>query len=226
MKKLLLTLPTFLFSSICFSQSLPSDSTILLTIFGTVNEGGKSTTVLKPEELLGEFSEDSLLSYGVTFKENIFFDNQEITFVIIQAEDSMLHGHIFGFTNTYYIKKNNSKFDIIYKLEAKEPEPIGDNPEPNIIKIGKSKSALVTTFQSSGNRHVQRDLSFSLIMFKGIVHLLNVNMDYSNEAWINVDEIAQNDACPINSKHSTFKIIETDNEWYDIQIITTKDTFG
>lgn len=152
-------------------------------------------------------------------------NEQEILIVICDATCFMLHGHIFGFRNKYFIKRNSNDFIVVKRYEVEEPNPIGDTPEMQIIWIGKSKSALISPFNSTGNQHYERNITFSLITFEGFKELINIPMDYSNEAWIDTN-IPEQEDCKIRSHMSTFKVIESDKEWFDINVDKTIDKYS
>jgi hypothetical protein len=98
-------------------------------------------------------------------------------------------------------------------MENDEPIAIGDNPGMEIVRIGKTKSALKSQFSSTGNHHYDRNITFSLITLEGLKDLINIQMDYSTQAW----DILHKD-CNIRSYESTYQIIESDKEWFDIKI--------
>lgn len=208
------------------SNNLPSDSLILTTILGRVDEGGIRSTISHPDEELVDYSSDSILVFKVSYKESILIDQKEVVFVMIRAVDRMLQGHFFGFINTYYLEASDSTYRIIYKSETKEPEPIGDDTEPEIIQIGKSKFAIKSTFESSGNHHIERSINFHEITSNGLINLLRLEMDYSNEAWIDEEQLSDSTACPIRITSSTYQTIRSDKIYYDIQTTTTTQNFN
>jgi hypothetical protein len=224
MKILLLIITVFLFIGRIFGQEIPNDSILLKTIFGQVDNNGRTATVEKPDEFKDDLWGDSL-KYKVVFKQYAFVDGQELLIVVCDATCFMLHGHIFGFRNKYFINRRPNDFIIIKKNEVDEPNPIGDTPDVQIVKIGKTKSALISSFSSTGNHHYERDITFKLITFDGFKDLINIQMDYSNEAWID-SKIPEQEKCMIRSYMSTFQIIESDKEWFDIKIEKIIDKYS
>jgi hypothetical protein len=224
MKILLSIITIFFFNGILFAQEMPNDSILLKTIFERVDNNGRTATIEKPDEFKDEVWGDSL-KYKIVFKQDAFVEGQKLLIVVCDATCFMLHGHVFGFRNNYFLKRNPNGFTLIKKFETEEPYPIGDNPNTQIVRIGKTSSALISAFSSTGNHHYERDITFSLITFEGYKELINIQMDYSNEAWID-SNIQEQEDCMIKSYMSTFEIVDSEKEWFDIRIEKTIENYS
>ena len=172
MRKYLNTTLVLLISNLAFGQSIVSDSVLLRIIYGKVDNDGKTSTI---EYLNNEFKQnkdDKLSFIGTGFSKNSFkiifkgyfvLNNSNALYVICQAPSSFMQGHQFGFTESYYLKKQSGIWKVLQRNIDKEPNPIGDDQEIKVEKIGIDKSALFSTFSSTGNHHLQRSISISHI---------------------------------------------------------------
>ena len=224
MKFSLLIFSFIIFINHILGQTVPNDSLLLKTIYGYVDFNGETTTIEKPDEFKGGVWGDSL-KFRIVFKEYIVLEGQELLLVISEAECFKSTGHYFGYRNKYFIKKNKTIFEIVKKFEIDEPWPIGDEPGIQVVRIGKTKCALKSQFSSTGNQHYERVITFSLITLDGFKDLINIQMDYSNEAWV-IDEILENETCPNYSYMSSYQIINSDKSWFDINIEKVTYTYS
>ena len=223
MRKYLNTTLVLLISNLAFGQSIVSDSVLLRIIYGKVDNDGKTSTI---EYLNNEFKQnkDDKLSFKIIFKGYFVLNNSNALYVICQAPSSFMQGHQFGFTESYYLKKQSGIWKVLQRNIDKEPNPIGDDQEIKVEKIGIDKSALFSTFSSTGNHHLQRSISISHISNSGLKYIGEIDLDYSNEAWIDLNADSSSE-CKAFGYQSDYKIIESSKEWFDIKVIKRSKTF-
>jgi hypothetical protein len=199
-----------------YALELPTDSAILKTIFGKYDKGGKTFTRGKTEEEKEhEFYLDKI-KYHVSYKINVTVNNRNLLLVIADAIIMYQHGHSWGYRNYYYLENSNDSLKLIKSIVDGEETLIGDLDDFEILEIGKNKKALRSTFSSSGNWHYELAYSFYHVSLDEISFLFGFEMEYSNEAW----NLAKSEDAPCfaESRKSTYEIIKSNKEWYDVKV--------
>lgn len=215
----------YFITNITNAQTFPQDSLILKLIYKTVDKGGLTSTVDYPDPGYKMNEEDSL-TFKVVYKNYIFINNIKKLYVATRADAFYSQGHQFGFDDYFYLDTINNTWRVSKSFRDSEPQPIGDSEEINIVNIGKSKSAIISTFLSTGNHHYERDMSISLITTNGLKGIGHIDLDYSNEVWIDKEDISNKEECLIESYTSDFKIIESSKEWFDIIVTKSKTVYS
>jgi len=199
----------------------------LASVFGYVDADKISTTKEYAKEEYRKRYEGKLI-YKVIFKRFTNIENQNVLVVVCRAVCCYMHGHAFGLTNTYFLKHDANKWKIVYANIESEDDiaPIGDDNKIELVKIGDSKTALIYPFLSTGNNHLERSITISLLTLNNIAEIGTIDLDYSNEAWIDVETVAKTDSCMIKSYESTYQIIKSEKNWYDIKVLRLINGYG
>jgi len=213
----------FIFNT-SFSQEIPDDRALLKILYGKVDKGGKSSTIEYENKDFKQSPNDSL-TFSVIFKEYFNLNNSKTLYVICQAKSFYLQGHQFGFTQRFYLRIESNKWKIINKYVDDEPVPIGDDNEIKLITIGKNKSALISTFLSTGNQHVERSIFISYLSDAGLKSIGEIDLDYSNEAWVDFESAQDSIECDAFGYESKYEIIESSKEWFDIKVTKRIKTY-
>ena len=211
--------------SVKAQDAVPHDLVILKAIYEGNADVDNALSLASSQDETSFYTDDSV-KYSVKFKRYIFVENQKILLVACQAVSAYQHGHQTGFTNFYYLKYKNKKWHVLKTNSFEIVEPIGDAWQADIAHIGKNKSALITTFSSTGNRHYERSVSIFLITSEGLVSMGNIALDYSNEGWIDTEDVATSDECPVESYESTYEIVSSKKDWYDIKVRKSTKTYA
>ena len=135
--------------------------------------------------------------------------------MITQAAFGSQHGHQFGNTGIYYFKTDEDSLILSDSIIA-NTQPIGDQPEFKIINIGVRNKALLWTFESTGNRHYEKTITFHHLQPGELTYLFSVESDYTN--------LASNPAespeapCEAYSSIETYSIRSSDADWFDVVV--------
>jgi hypothetical protein len=206
----------FIFSFIdSFGQVLPSDSLILRSIYGKSDIYGLEYGN-KFKENGTRFSNKPNIVFRIVFKEIVNLDNKEIILTIIEGKSSRLHGHQFGFRNYYFLTLSDNVIEIADSITSFEEIPLGDNSAFEITDIGKDKKVLITTYQSTGNSHFEKNQEFHLLQLGKLEFLLAINSEYDNSAWKTINQ--ETDDCNAQKHQESFEIVRDDSEWYRINV--------
>lgn len=204
-----------------YAQKIPADSIILKLIYGSYDLGGKSfTRKHKADEPVHEYYKD--ITYSVKLKENINLDSQNVLFIVCQAPVFYQHYHTFFLIDYYFFKQEKGKWELSSSIKGKFENALIDIENFSTAEIGKNKTALIKTFSSAGNGSDSKSITVDLIKASGISNLCSIDLDYSNEAWVDKESGSKDEDCPIISYESKYKILRNDSEWYNI--IVTKNT--
>jgi hypothetical protein len=224
-------LTLFLFSLfLCirsYGQTIPSDSLLLATVFGYVDTN-KTTTTKQYDNAEYRDRYNGKLTYSIIFKKISKIENEHVLVVVCRATCCYMHGHAFGLTNTYLLKHDVNKWNIVYaNIESEDNiAPVGDDNKVELVKIGNSKTALIYPFLSTGNNHLERNITIYLLRMNNIIEISTIDLDYSNEAWIDAEAVAETDSCMIKSYESNYQIIKSEKNWYDIKVLRLVNGYG
>jgi hypothetical protein len=204
------------------AQSIPDDAWLLKRIYGKVDKTNKTFT--RPfREGEGDHSYRDSVNYSIAFKEETDFGNQKLWVIIVEAPNSSQHGHLLGYRNLYFFKKASSGFELVDSLVTESEQALGDISDYIIIDIGKGKKALVSTFQSTGNHHLEITKTVCYLEKGALTYLFTIYSEYDNSAW----KIPQNetDSCEAEKYTEAFEVIKSDKSWYDVKITHTEYKF-
>ena len=219
----LLSVITFCLLAIkAFSQSVPDDAWLLKRIYGKVDKNEK--TFARPfREGEGDHSYHKNVTYSVVFKQETDLENQKIWVVIVEAPNSNQHGHSLGYMDLYFFKNTSKGFVLIDSLVSESEEPLGDISDYSIIDIGKGKKALISTFQSTGNHHLENTKTVCHLGIGTLTYLFTIDTEYDNSAW----KIPQNetDDCEAEKYTETFEVVKSEKRWFDVKVTHTDFQF-
>jgi hypothetical protein len=199
-----------------FAQELPADSIILKKVFGQTDKGG--ITYRRPfykERGEGISTYEESIVWRIVFKEIVNFQNQNLIFTIIEAEDLTQHGNQFGYRNMYFLKQRNKKIELIDSIIPEDEIWLGDNSTYKIADIGTNKKALIIQFGSTGNHHFEGSKSINFLEIGNITYLISTSI-YDNS--ISKTLVSEKEDCGAKSYNEEFEIIKSDKEWFDIKI--------
>lgn len=198
-----------------YSQNLPTDRLIIKKIYGKVDKSDNSFT--RPfKEGEGNFFIYDSVTYEIAYKTIVNLKNKDILLVITKAITTGLHGHRWGYEDFYFFEQKNGDFKLIDSIVSESDNPIGDLNDYSIIEIGKNKKALITTFQSTGNGHLESGKGFYLLNIGELIQVFGLNMEYDNSAWKIPEN--ENDDCEAKRYTNDFEILKSDKDWYDIKV--------
>ncbi|MCB0478662.1 MAG: hypothetical protein KDC84_10885 [Crocinitomicaceae bacterium] len=210
----------FVIILLCFfpelwGQHTISDSLLLAKIFGSTDPDGQTFTCIdcKDESM---YSYQDEVVFKIVFKSEIVLDEEALLLVIAEAPYGTQHGHQFGYQHLYFFKRQDKDWSIVDSIVMEDLTPIGDQSEFSIVDIGKNKKALISTFQSTGNHHLETTLSIDLIERSKLTFLFSINAEYSNLAFM--EPVSVGEDCPGESYEETYEIIPSDSEWYEIRV--------
>lgn len=217
MKNLFVAILLFLIH-LSFSQDIPTDSSIQ----SILKEHCKTNDI---DVYCSNMYDDRKIDFifPILFKDTATLGKQKYLIVISSIENGSMHGHTFGCKNYFFLRNNASTWSVKNQIIETEPQPILDQVEYDIIKIGKEKVALKSVFQSTGNQHYERNMSLSELNSCGLKHIFYLTLEYNNLAW-KLPPTSENE-CNASKIIKTFNIIPSDKEWYDINIIIEKYTY-
>ncbi len=164
------------------------------------------------------------MRYAVVYKKEVKIGGKSYLLNIAEARNSNLHGHQLGFTDFCFLKKNGTKWETASLIVSKEEMPVGDIREYDVVEIGLNKQALVSTFQSTGNNHFERNITLSSLTLSAMPFLLQVDLEYSNEGFI-----AEGDTtveCEIRESSCEYEILKSAKEWFDVKVHKTVYTYN
>ncbi len=207
-----LLLLSFFICAYSQAQILPSDSLILSKIYGKVDSGKNSySRAFRGYE--GDFTYKKCISYSVVFKQNVELDSGRVLLVIIEAPNSTQTGHQFGYRDFYFFDQTLSCIDSVL---SDSEIPIGDNTAFEIIDIGLHKKALVSNFQSTGNRHFEHTKYLQSLEIGSVTDLFWVDIEYDNSAWEAPED--EHEQCIAQTNENSYEIIKSTKEWFDIKV--------
>jgi hypothetical protein len=142
--------------------------------------------------------------------------NQNLLLCIIEAPVFDQHGHRWGYRNLFFLKEEKNELHQVAAIRDEEDQLIGDQPEYDIVEIGKNNVALVSTFLSAGNRHLEKSKTLFLLDLGKLTPLITIDLEYDNSTWNTPQD--ENSSCEAYSYKCDFKVLKTDKNWYDIQV--------
>jgi hypothetical protein len=222
MKHIILSILTIFGFFYSFCQKIPSNEIILSKIYGSTDIGRDTYTCKYLGDEVNYSNQDSI-TYSIVYKNYINLKSQKLILAIIKAPYGYQHGHQLGYQNIYFLKFSKGKITLIDSIISDGIEPIGESSEIDIIDIGKNKKALITTFQSSGNLHLEVTKSINFLESNKLTYLLSINTLYDNSAWTS-PETEESD-CEAERYEENFEIIKTNSEWHTIKVNHTEYRF-
>lgn len=197
-------------------QMLPSDSILLIEIFGKTDKG--SMTFSRPfdkEKGEGINTYEDKIVWKIVFKDTVNLQKEDFIITVIDAKDLTHHGHQFGYRNMYFFKQINNKVKLVDSITNEDEIGLGDNSAFEIVDIGKEKKALIIQFGSSGNQHFEGSKSINLLELGKLTYLLSAE-SYDNSAW-KIPE-SENMDCDAIRYDENFEILKSNKDFYDIKI--------
>lgn len=216
---LLFVLVTVLFNS--YGQDLPSDRMILKKIYGKADMGNNTYT--RPLQEGEETVIYDSITFRVAYKTKVNLKNKDIFFVATKAVTGGLYGHDWGYEDFYFFEQIEDDLTLIDSIVSESCNLIGDFDNYSIIEIGANKKALILSFQSSGNRHLECRKGFFLLDIGKLTFLLGIDIEYDNSAWKIPEN--ENDDCEATKYKKEYEIIKSNKEWYDIKFHHTEYGF-
>lgn len=222
MMRFLLLFIFLLVTSLVFPQPVPTDAWLLNRIFGKVDTNNDTFT--RPfREGEGDHSFRDSITYSVVFKQETELGNQKIWVIIVEAPNSTQHGHYLGYMDLYFFKNTPGGFELVDSLVSESEGPLGDISDYSIIDIGKSKKALISTFQSTGNQHFENTKTVCHLEIGTLTYLFNIYSEYDNSAW--KVPLNETDDCEAEKYTETFEVIKSEKSWYDVKVTHTDYQF-
>ena len=198
-----------------FSQGeLPSNNFLLSKIFGIKVEDSTYSRAATKDEI-NTFDDGDSLTYQIVFKELTRLNHEKYLIVITQAEYGSQHGHQIGNTGIYFFQPKDSTYTLSDSIVLNS-QPIGITPAFEIINIGQRNKALLWTFESRGNQHHEKTISFHHILPGQLDYLFSIESEYSNVEWRYPED--PEEPCDAYSWVETYSIRTSDAEWYDVII--------
>jgi hypothetical protein len=205
-----------------FSQPVPTDAWLLKRIYGKSDNNNKTFT--RPfREGEGDHSYKDSVTYSIVFKQETELGNQKVWVVIVEAPNSSQHGHRLGYMDLYFFKNTPLGFELIDSLVSESESPLGDISDYSIIEIGKGKKALISTFQSTGNQHLENTKTVCHLEIGALTYLFNIYTEYDNSAW--KIPLAETDDCAAEKYTETFEVIQSEKSWSDVKVTHTNYQF-
>jgi|GEM_PF-2472618 hypothetical protein len=208
------------------SNNIPADSIILKIAYGRVDKSKNTYShKLKKEEV--NYSPGQKITYKIVFKSPVVLQGQFFLLVVTEAPNSSLDEEQFGYRDILFFQQTTKgHLQLIKSIIAADEMPIGDeylwnegndnNDESlfSIVDIGKNKKALISTFTTSGNQHIEDTKNIELLELGKLTFLCTIRYRYDNAAYV-----AQDDSvCVAEKSSSDFDIIKSDKEWFDIKV--------
>jgi hypothetical protein len=190
-------------ADLVIAQQIPGDEELLRLISSNTNSNFKR--LREP-------------TFKISFKDITSIDDNRILLVACRSRNSSHQEHQLGWENYYYFKVINNGWGIMKSFESDSEVLLGDYDSMKIISIGKNKTALVSTFLSTGNRHLERKIFLSQITMDKLRPIGTIDLDYSNEAFLNIENISQGKGCPKLSYKSYIHVQESISDWWTIRI--------
>lgn len=198
-----------------FSQDIRSDSTILQKIFGRTDVGG-NTVSCKYNGAENIYPYQDSVVYKIFFKTKTSIIDNELILVIVEAPYGTLHGHQFGYQDVYFFKGIKDEIEIVDSIKSDEIIPIGDVSTCEIVDVGEEKKAIVFTFQSTGNHHLENTQTICLLELNKLTYLFSVNREYDNSCCIMIE--TDHDICEAARYEEVYEIVKSKSEWYNIKV--------
>ena len=82
------------------------------------------------------------------------------------------------------------------------------------LNIGQKNKALLWTFESTGNQHYEKSITFHLLQPGELSFLFTIESEYSNVAWKTPEDPEA--PCDAYSWIETYSIRSSDAEWFDV----------
>jgi hypothetical protein len=195
-----------------FGQELPTDSILIEKVYGKCDSKSESFTRKHNED---EFQHPYFenITYRIKHKEIVNLNDKELLLLITEAPFIYQHGHVLGYMDIHYLEKINNDWKLINSIISEKP--LGDESNYEILIIGINKLALTSIFQSSGNRHFEKTISFYYLQLSESNLLFKMTLEYDN--LISKQPDSETAECEAEKHQSSFEIIESENEWFDIK---------
>lgn len=207
------------------AQSVPTDSTLLKSIYGGYDEGGKSfTREVRPWENVVVLY-DSIV-YKVTFKQVIKLAAKELLLVCTAAPISDQHKHVLGYWESYAFKRVKDKWvkDPTWRVDSNRVRVLGDDTlRYKVVNIGKTKKALIETWESKGRMHYQKNIEILGLGSNEISDQGRIQIGFSNLEW---EGATEDGYCLAEKIESDYEIVPSAKEWCDIKLHTYSYTYG
>jgi len=203
-----------LFSSVSFSQGIPADSAIIKKIV----EEKEIQRKLNLNYIEGEDANQyyDSITYVISFKERVLVEDQQLLLVICDEPIFTQSGNTWWYRNFYYFNEDGRSLKIIKPQEDGEETLIGDVNEFLVVEIGKNKKALISTFLSRENSQTEKNIIFYYLSKDSITYLFSIDIEFSNETL--KKDLAVEDDNIATSFESTYQIIKSDKEWFDVKV--------
>ena len=196
---------------------VPEDYVLLKQIFGKYD--ADSTTFTRPR-FAGEPTHvyfDSV-KFSVTFKKQFTLDQKPRLLVICQALVGRLHFHTFILIRYYYFEPKNGQWKLSRRFGENADSWVDDTHVFKLMETGKNKTALVSIYNHAGNSHMAEAYTLHHLAKDSIRRLGRFELSYSNKGWVGIETPAKQ-ACTATSYSSTFEVLRSDKEWYDIKVL-------
>jgi len=204
-----------------FGQELPTDRILIEKVYGKCDSESESFTRKHNEdEFQHPYYEN--ISYRIKHKEIISLNDKELLLLVTEAPFIYQHGHVLGYMDIHYLQRNENDWKLINSIISEAP--LGDDSNYEIVNIGINKLALTSNFQSSGNRYFEKTISFYYLQPSESKLLLEITLEYDNR--ISKQPDSETAECEAEKHQSSFEIIESENEWFNIKEKQTHYVFS
>ena len=219
MKKIKIIFLFVFISQYLFAKKIPSDSTILKTIFGRVDKSKKTFSRSFTENEKQYYHSKKKIEFSITYKNYLRTDSNQFLIVIADANFTIQNNHSLGHRNVYKLIKQKGKWQIAAKIIMPENQVVLMNFDSVYFeKLGSSQHTLVIINQSDGNQHLETNYIFYELGFKSIKPILYLPKSYSNEAWSFIDSSGN---CYATIRDCKYELIKSKtNEWHNIKATT------
>ncbi|GEM_PF-7053172 len=214
----LVTILLFISSAIGLSQT--TDSAILTTLFGSVDDSGTSF-IRKLNSDEKEYSDDEKITFNIVFKKDFKLDNQDVVIVAVKAVCGYEMGYNIGYSNLYFLNNNNGKLSLLCSIITPEVGPIQDAGGFTIVDIGGGHKALVSYIESTGNGHYEKTTYITHIRKEALSGILSIYSEYDNSMWV---AGGSDEECTAEMHQATYEFLKGVSEINDIKI--TRIDFG
>ena len=213
-------LAVILFTCNFIGQSQTTDSAILTTLFGSVDDSSTSfTRKLNSEEK--EYSDDEEITFNIIFKKDFKLDNQDVVIVAVKAVCGYEMGYNIGYSDLYFLNNSNGKLSLLSSFKAREVGPIQDVGGFEIIDIGGGHKALVSYIESTGNGHYEKTTYIRHIQKEALYGILSIYSEYDNSMWV---AGGSDEECTAEMHQATYELLKGSSEINDIKV--TRIDFG
>jgi hypothetical protein len=218
MNKFSVVLCLFLYQ-IGFSTEIPSDSIIqsVLSQHCISNDIGVQCSNMYDE---GSLESD----FSVSFKDTLTLDKEKYLFVVSIVENGSQHGHTFGCESYFFLQKQVASWEVVSVIIENKPMPIMGLVSFELIQIGIERMALVSVSESTGNHHYERGVGIAYIQLDRLDYVFSLREEYSNLAWH--ISVLPDEECKGYRTTAEFHVIQSENEWFDIEVIENQYVFS